>query len=111
VGTTVMAEKALYDPQVVVKFNPKVYANSPNVVECLDEQVIPVLGGRPTLMALDMFRSHKTDEGLDIMQAHDITLSVIPGGCTSMVGPLDVSINRLFKYILKVGIIEVNYHN
>jgi len=111
VGTTVMAEKALYDPRVVVKFNPKAYANSANVVEWLDEQVIPVLGGRPTLMALDMFGSHKTDKVLDTMRAHDITLSVIPEGCTSMVQPLDVSINRPFKDILKVSIIKVNYHN
>ena len=57
VGTTVMAEKALYDPRVVVKFNLKAYANSTKVVEWLEEQVIPVLGGRPTLMALDMFSS------------------------------------------------------
>ena len=97
VGTTVMAEKALYDPQVVVKFNPKAYANSTNVVEWLEEQVIPVIGRQATRMALDMFGSHKTDEVLDTMGVHDITLSVIPGGCTSMVQPLDVSINRPLK--------------
>ncbi|RPA91830.1 hypothetical protein L873DRAFT_1572184, partial [Choiromyces venosus 120613-1] len=97
VGNTVMAEKALYDPQVVVKFNPKAYANSTNIVEWLDEQVIPILGGWPTLIVLDMFGSHKTDEVLDTMRVHDITLSVIPGGCTSMVQPLDISINQPFK--------------
>lgn len=110
-GTTVMAEKALYCPRVVVKFNPKAYANSTNVVEWLEEQVIPVLEGRPTLIVLDMFGSHKTDEVLDTMRAHDITLGVVPGGCTSMVQPLDVSINRPFKDILKVSITKVNYQN
>jgi len=104
VGPTVLAEKARYDPRVVVKFNAKAYANSANIVEWLDEQVIPVLGGRPSLMALNMFGGHKTDEVLDTMRAHDITLSVIPGGCTSMVQPLDISINRPFKDILKVSI-------
>ena len=107
VGPTVVAERALYDPRVVVKFNPKAYANSTNIVEWLEEQVIPVLGGRPTLMALDMFGGHKTDEVLDTMRAQDITLSVIPGGCTSMVQPLDISINRPFKDILKVSITKV----
>jgi len=103
IGPTIVAEKARYDPQVVVKFNPKAYANSANIVEWLDEQVIPVLGGQPTLIALDMFGVHKTDEALDTMRAHDITLSVIPGGCTSMVQPLDISINRPYKDILKVS--------
>ena len=63
-----------------------------------------MLGGRPTLMALDMFGGHKGDKVLDTMRAHDITLSVIPGGCTSMVKPLDISINRPYKDILKVSI-------
>jgi len=51
----------------VVRFNPKAYANSANIVEWLDEQVIPVHGGQPTLIALDMFGGHKTDEVLDTM--------------------------------------------
>jgi len=63
-----------------------------------------VLGSRPTLLALDMFGGHKTDEVLDTMRAHNITLSVIPGGCTSMVQPLNISINRPYKDILKVSI-------
>ena len=87
----------------MVKFNPNAYANSANIVEWLDEQVIPVLGGWPTLMALDMCGGHKTHEVLDNMRAHDITLSVIPGYCTSMVQPLDISINRPYKDILKVS--------
>ena len=62
VGPTVLAEKARYDPQVVAKFNPKAYVNSANIVEWLNKQVIPVLGGRPTFMALAMFGGHKTDE-------------------------------------------------
>ena len=37
VWATVLAEKQQYDPWVVVKFNPKAYANSSNMVEWLDE--------------------------------------------------------------------------
>ena len=55
-------------------------------------------------MAWDMFGGHKTEEVLDTMRAHDITVSVIPGGCTGLVQPLDISINRPFKDILKVSI-------
>ena len=104
VEATVLAERQQYDPRVLVKFNLKAYANSTNMVEWLEEQVIPVLGGRPTLIALDMFCGHKTEEVLDTMRVHDITLSVIPGVCTGLVQPLDISINRPFKDSLKVSI-------
>lgn len=101
-GVAVQKEKSLYDPRVVVKFNPTAYANSENMLEWLEEQVIPVLEGQPTLLALDLFGGHKTDDVLDTMKANDITISVIPAGCTGIVQPLDISINRPFKDILKV---------
>lgn len=102
IGATVVAEKRLYDSRVEVKFNPTAYANSTNIVEWLEEQIVPVLEDQPTLLAMDLFSAHKTEEVLDTLRANDITVSVIPGGCTGLVQPLDVSINRPFKDILKV---------
>jgi hypothetical protein len=104
VGPSVLTEMKSYDPRVVVKFNPKAYANSQNMIEWLDDQLIPVLDNQPTLLALDLFGGHKTDDVLDTLRANDITVSVIPGGCTSLVQPLDISINRPFKDILKVSV-------
>ena len=89
----------------MVKFNLQAYANLANIVEWLDEQVIPVLDGHPTLMALDMFGGHKMEEVLDTLSAHDITLSLIPDGRTGLVQPLDISINQPYKDILKVSIL------
>ena len=108
-GSSLAAEKRLYDNRVIVKFNSKAYANSTNMVEWLEDQLIPVLDGKPTLIALDLFGGHKTEEVLDTMKAHDITVSVIPGGCTSLLQPLDVSINRPFKDILKVSLFHIHY--
>lgn len=45
VGASILTEMIVYDPRVVVKFNPMAYANSKNIIEWLDEQVIPVLNG------------------------------------------------------------------
>jgi hypothetical protein len=87
---------------VVIKFNATVYANSNNMLEWLEEQLIPVLGGEPTLLALDLFGGYKTDDVHDMIKTHDIVLSVILAGCTGIVQLLDVSVNRLFKDILKV---------
>jgi len=69
----------------VVKFNPKAYSNSTNMVEWLEEQVIAVLRGWPWLMALDMFEGPKTDDVLNTMRVYNITVSIIPGGCASLI--------------------------
>ncbi|RPA99742.1 hypothetical protein L873DRAFT_879987 [Choiromyces venosus 120613-1] len=98
---SILAELKEYDQRVIVKFNPTAYANIQNMVEWLDEQLVPALEDRPTLLALDLFGGHKMDKVLDTMKANDITPSVIPGGCTGLVQPLDVSINRTFKDTLK----------
>lgn len=63
--------------------------------------LIPVLGGRPTLFALDLMGSHKTPALLDLVRQNDITPSLIPAGCTSLVQPLDVSINKPFKGLMQ----------
>lgn len=103
VEASVIEEMKEYDPPMVFKFNPTAYANSKNIIQWLDEQVIPVLDEQPTLLVLELFGGHKTDVILDTLLAHDITLSLIPSGCTGLVPPLDVSINRPFKDILKVS--------
>jgi len=102
-GPTIQAERRQYDDRVVVKFNLTAYANSSNMLKWLDKQLVPALKGQPTLLAIDLFSDHKTEEVLDTFQAHDITPSVIPEGCTGLVQPLDVSINPPFKDILKVS--------
>ena len=102
IGPTVVKEMESYDPRVVVKFNAKAYANAENLLAYLKNQFIPVLNGQPSLLVLDLFAAHKTQEVLDTFLANDITVSLIPGGCTSLVQPLDVGINRPCKDILKV---------
>lgn len=103
IGPSILTEQKLYDTGVVVKFNPTAYSDSTNMVEWLETQLIPVLDCQPTLLALDLFAGHKTEEVLDTFKAHDITVSVITAGFTGIVRPLDVSINWPFKDILKVS--------
>jgi len=55
---------------------------------------VPVLGGRPTLFTLDLMGSHKTPAVLELLRNNNITPSLIPAGCTSLVQPLDVFINK-----------------
>jgi len=103
VGSSIVREWEEYDPRVVVKFNATTYANSSNVLEWLDEQLIRGLDGEPTLLAIELLRAHQMEQVLNTFRANDIIVSTIPTGCTELVQPLDVSINRLFKDILKVS--------
>jgi len=44
-----------------------------------------------------MFRSHLTDDIKWRLQRNNIDIAVIPGGLTSILQPLDVSLNKPFK--------------
>jgi len=63
--------------------------------------LLPVLGTRATLLVMDLFKSHSTQEIKDWLHTHGIVPSLVPSGCTGLVQPLDVSVNRPFKDILK----------
>jgi len=102
-GERLGRERQHYHPGVSVEFNEKAYMNDQLFLRYIEEHLVPVLGGRPTLFALDLMGSHKTPLAavLEKLRSHNITPSLIPGGCTSLIQPLDVSINKPFKEILR----------
>lgn len=53
------------------------------------------------MVALDVAKFHKTDTILSTLRSHDIIPAMIPPGCTGLVQPLDVSINKPLKDILR----------
>jgi len=77
------------------------------VLEWLDELLIPELDSQLMLLAIDLFRAHQTIEVLDTFQANKITPSIIPGGCTGLVQPLDISVNGPFKNILRLAYVQL----
>ena len=54
-----------------------------------------------SLLVLDSFRGHLTDNVKKAFRKGNTVMAVIPGGCTSKVQPLDVSINKPFKTELR----------
>ena len=50
-----------------------------------------------SLLVWDMFRSHQVESITKAVRATNTDIAVIPGGLTSVVQPLDVSINKPFK--------------
>ena len=52
----------------------------------------------PMHLVLDVHRAQKTEEIQDLLKAEsNISVMYVPGGCTSLVQPVDVSFNKPFK--------------
>jgi len=82
------------------------------IIFWLEKMLIPVLGIRPTLLVMDLLCSHKTSPVRDVLGAHDIILLLVPEGYTGLVQPIDVSVNRPFKDLLKEEIdLEFERHD
>ncbi|RPA94083.1 hypothetical protein L873DRAFT_1940679, partial [Choiromyces venosus 120613-1] len=85
IGQRLRSEKEKYHKWVLVEYNSTAYTND-TLFECyITSYLIPILGGQPTLFALDLMGSHKTSVILDILYQNEITPSLIPGGYTSLV--------------------------
>ena len=50
---------------------------------------------------MDSFSAHLTDDVNENLDNNSCKSIIIPGSCTSKVQPLDVSVNKPFKQILK----------
>ena len=55
------------------------------------------LGRRRSLLVLDAFEAHVTDSVKTAIARENTNLAVIPGGLTSILQPLDISLNKPFK--------------
>ena len=100
-GQRLGAAKAKYHDGVLVEFNPTPYINDLLFKHYIPEHLIPVLGSSLTLFSLDLMGSHKTPALLDLLRHNNITPSLISGGCTGLVQPLDVSVNKPFKELVR----------
>jgi len=59
-GKRLGKEKQEYHSGVLVEFNDKAYMNDKLFLSYIHNHLVPVLGGRPTLFAIDLMGSHKT---------------------------------------------------
>lgn len=96
-GTVYERESPKYYPGVLVEFNTTAYMNNTLFLKYIDLYLMPVLNNKPTLFAIDLCSAHKTPAVPDSLQALRIMPTLIPGGCTSLIQPLDVSINKPLK--------------
>jgi hypothetical protein len=100
-GRRLGTEPQFYDQRVVVNWTESSWNNEDMFLWWISTYLIPVLGNRPSLFVLDQAECYKTPAVLDTLHAQDIIPSIVPGGCTGLVQPLDVSFNQPFKDALK----------
>ena len=55
------------------------------------------LSRQRSLLVFDSFKAHKTEQVKRSLKSENMDLSVIPGGLTSVLQPLDICLNKPFK--------------
>lgn len=95
-------EEPLYDKRVTIEFNPTAYNNEALFLRWIEEELIKLEDWKDGgLLAIDAAEFHKTPKILSSLREHAIIPSLIPPGCTGLVQPLDISINKPFKELLR----------
>ena len=94
--------KEEFPPGVIVRNHEKGWMDEALTLDWIKS----VWGKRPgadkkSLLVLDAFQGHKTDKTKRALKQKNTTLAIIPGGMTSILQSLDVSINKPMKSSLR----------
>ena len=94
-------EHQLWDPRVTVELSETAYNNEKLLLDWLRHELLPSLYGSDSLLVMDSATFHKTDEVRLLLKEYNVLLAIIPPGCTGLLQPLDVAINKAFKALLR----------
>ena len=81
--------------------SPQGWARHQSLIEWLQALVVPFVAGATFLLVLDRYPAHRNQAFRDAIQAENGTDTFIPGRCTSLLQPLDLTVNRSFKCHLR----------
>ena len=84
-------EKAWMDGELMLKWIDSVWNKSCKFNQPAGESIL----------VMDSFSTHLTDAAVEKLHANSVYTVIVPGGCTSILQPLDVSLNKPFKAILR----------
>jgi hypothetical protein len=85
---------------IIIRANKKGYSNTEEMlfwVENIWNQRASLSSNPRSLLVLDSFTGHLVDSVKNRLQEKNTNIAVIPGGLTSKLQPLDVSVNKSFK--------------
>ena len=93
------AERDAWDTRVYVAFQEKAWCDETIMKQWIDDLWAPAvrkMKGKSLLVA-DVHAAQKTEDVLKKLKDLGTTPALVPGGCTSLIQPLDVVFNRTFK--------------
>ncbi len=77
------------------------WARTETIINWLEEVLVPFVAGQPFMLILDQYPPHRSREVRDLIERVGGHLDFIPGKCTSLLQPLDISIMKAFKCRLR----------
>ena len=79
----------------------KAWMDEKRMIDWIDKVWSPHVAGKPALLSIDTFSAHFTDKVKEAFAKCNTKLLTIPGGCTSVLQPLDISLNKPFKSYIR----------
>lgn len=95
-----LPKNVIFPRTVIVRANEKGWMHNELVEEWVKlvwEKRPGALLRLPSMIVLDSYKGHLTENVKDRLKGHKSDLVIIPGGMTKMLQPLDVSVNKPFK--------------
>lgn len=88
-----------FPPEVIIRANPKGWMNENEMLYWIENVWVrrERLSNPQSLLVLDSFSAHIVDSVKRRFGEKKTNIAVIPGGLTSRLQPLDVSVNKSFK--------------
>ena len=94
-------EHQFWDPRVTVELSESAYNNEQLLTKWMEQELFESLPDSDSLLVMDSASFHKTDDVKKLLRDRGITLAIIPPGCTGLLQPLDVAVNKAFKALLR----------
>ena len=86
---------------IVVTASDSGFMDEDIMVDYMNKIIIPYIGSNKCLLVLDDYRAHKTEQVIQYAWKNKIQPFLILAGFTYCLQPLDISVNKPFKNILK----------
>ena len=90
---------------IVVRCNAKGWMDEATMIDWIDSCFVKRPGGfshtSTSLLVVDSIRAHLTDSVKDHLRKTNSSLTIVPGGLTKLLQPLDISVNKPFKEYLR----------
>ena len=97
--------KYIKDHKIFININNNAWSTTDIINDWLDKVYLPYINKDPLLgsglLIMDKASSHINEDIIEKCTGQFCDVSILPSGCTSILQPLDISINKPFKNSLK----------